>query len=138
MVKVVINTGSGFDLTYKAVMRYAELKGIKLTAYKYNSGSDLYKKCEDTIKLSNTDSSFISYFINANDNIISFGHMIEYYFSIFRINRTDPALIQVVEELKDSEHLELKIVEIPDDVKWEIEEDESGPECVREVSRCWS
>ncbi len=37
-----------------------------------------------------------------------------------------------------------KIVEIPDNVKWEIyeewviHEDEMGPECVREVSRYWS
>jgi hypothetical protein len=36
MVKIVINTGTGFDLTHKAIMRYAELKGIKLTAYQVN------------------------------------------------------------------------------------------------------
>jgi len=148
MTKIVINTGSGFDLTHAAVMRYAELKGIKLTAYIFEPGVPYrdpgkFVKCEDPGKHicvweSGRFEDRFDYFINRTDEIIPCENKPENYFSKYcDIERTDPALIQVVEELKDSEHLDLKIVEIPDDVKWEIHESEMGPECVREVSRCW-
>lgn len=55
-------------------------------------------------------------------------------------DRSDPDLIAVVEELGDTASgacAHLKIVEIPDDVKWEIDEYD-GLETVREVHRSWS
>jgi len=136
MQKIVINTGTGFELTHKAIMRYAELKGIKLTAYIYSFHDNIYVKCEDVASLP-TIFQNLDYFINTSDDTIQYGHKTTKYFSIYNIIRTDPALLQVVNELKDSEQLDLKIVEVPDDVKWKIEEDEMGPECVREVSRIW-
>lgn len=56
------------------------------------------------------------------------------------IDRADPALIQVVEELgteAGGDFSRLKIVEIPDDVLWQIEEYD-GIEHVAEVHRTWS
>ncbi len=53
--------------------------------------------------------------------------------------RNDPILVQVVEQLgekADGRFAELKVVEIPDDVEWEIEEYD-GTEWIREVSRRW-
>lgn len=55
------------------------------------------------------------------------------------IERTDPVLIQVVETLGDKASCgssELKIVTVPDDVKWEIE-DYGGMERVVEEHRVW-
>lgn len=55
------------------------------------------------------------------------------------IERDDPILIEVIEELGEEANgacAELKIVEIPDDVKWEIEEYD-GIEWVSEVHRTW-
>jgi hypothetical protein len=55
------------------------------------------------------------------------------------IPRNDPALIQVVEELGDGVNgsfAKLKIVEIPDDVLWQIEEYD-GKEWVAEQHRTW-
>ena len=55
------------------------------------------------------------------------------------ITRNDPNLIRVVEELGDKangEFAELKIVEIPDDVDWVIEEHD-GLEWVAEKHRVW-
>lgn len=55
-------------------------------------------------------------------------------------NRADPLLVQVVEELGDAadgQCAELAIVEIPDDVSWEIDEYD-GMERVDEVHRSWS
>lgn len=54
-------------------------------------------------------------------------------------DRTHPDLIGCVEVLgglANGPHAELKIVEVPDDVKWEIE-DYDGIESVAEVHRVW-
>lgn len=49
------------------------------------------------------------------------------------ISRTDPKLIEYLEKFGDDQ---LKIVEIPDDVDWEIESDECL-EFVAEKHRVW-
>jgi len=112
-MKIVINTCyGGFGLSEKATHRFAELSGFKL-----------YKK-EDDI--------FSSYYTNpefSNDS----------YFSDSDIERDSPILIQVVEELKedvDNRFSRLKVVEIPNDVEWEIEEYD-GLEWVAEKHRTW-
>lgn len=56
------------------------------------------------------------------------------------ICRSDPVLIEVVERLDNlasGGYAQLKIVEIPDNVEWEIEEYD-GIEWVAEVHRTWS
>lgn len=53
--------------------------------------------------------------------------------------RTDPALVACVEKLGDAASgpmAQLKVVEIPDDVKWQIDEYD-GAETVMEKSREW-
>lgn len=60
--------------------------------------------------------------------------------AVHDIPRDDPALIQVVEQLGGdaaNRFSELKIVEIPDDVKWTIAEYD-GLEWVAEAHRTWS
>jgi hypothetical protein len=55
------------------------------------------------------------------------------------ISRDDPYLIQVVKEFNgevDGEYAKLKIVEIPDDVEWDIEEYD-GVEHIVEKHRKW-
>lgn len=55
-------------------------------------------------------------------------------------NRADPKLVQVVEELGELANgkcAKLAIVEIPDDVSWEIDEYD-GMERVEETHRSWS
>ena len=55
------------------------------------------------------------------------------------IPRDDPALVQVVEEMgadADGRCAELKVVDIPDDVQWQIEEYD-GREWVAEKHRTW-
>lgn len=55
------------------------------------------------------------------------------------IPRNDPLLIQVVEELGPKANgacAKLEIVEVPDDVEWEIEEYD-GSEHVAEAHRTW-
>lgn len=56
-------------------------------------------------------------------------------------NRSDPVLIDTVEQmslLPDSlEAYNLKVVEIPDDVKWYISTDDYGREAIEEKHRTW-
>jgi len=60
-------------------------------------------------------------------------------FHYYDLNRDDPLLVQVVKTLGESangHHAELKIIEVPDDVVWIIEEFD-GLERVSEVRRLW-
>jgi hypothetical protein len=132
-MKVVINNDyGGFGLSKKAILRYAELKGIKIycddddkkwcTMY-YTVPVAEYKK------------------VYAKDNIErDYKASNELCFSDDDIERGDPTLVKVVEELKEEAngcHASLKIVEVPDDVEWTIEEYD-GSEWVAEKHRTWS
>jgi hypothetical protein len=60
--------------------------------------------------------------------------------SVYEIERDDPALLQAVRELGDAangSYAQLKIVEIPADVNWTVEEYD-GSEWIAEVHRTWS
>lgn len=114
-MKIVINKCyGGFSISHKAVMRYAELKGIKIIT-----------KDDDEIGL------FTHYYLDEvkEDN----------FFSIYSLERTDPVLIQVVEELgseADGECAKLKIVEIPDQIDWYINEYD-GLESIHQNHASW-
>lgn len=115
-MKIVINKCyGGFSLSDTAVILYAKKAGINI------------------IKDEKKSSSFVShYYIDEikNDN----------YFSCRKIKRADPFLIEVVEELGEAANglcAELKVVEIPDNVEWEIEEYD-GKEWISEVHQTWS
>lgn len=60
--------------------------------------------------------------------------------NIYGIDRNDPYLVRTVEELgwetASDGYAKLKVVEIPDDVDWEIE-NYDGMEVVKEVARKW-
>jgi len=54
--------------------------------------------------------------------------------------RTDEDLISIIEEIKEEAngpHAKLKIIEIPDDVEWQLN-DYDGVESIHEVHRVWS
>jgi hypothetical protein len=55
------------------------------------------------------------------------------------IERNNPILVEIVEQLgesADGRYAELKVVEIPDDVKWHIDEYD-GWETIHEDHRVW-
>jgi hypothetical protein len=55
----------------------------------------------------------------------------------YELDRDDPHLIEVVESMGDRAGMCLKVVTIPDDVKWHISEYD-GNEWVSEDHRTWS
>lgn len=102
MSKIAISIcHGGFNLSHKALLKYAELKGIK----NYDEMGDFGWLVSDDIE------------------------------------RNDPALIETLETIGlldcNGALSNINIVEIPDDVIWEIEEYD-GNEWVSEVHRRWS
>lgn len=150
MQEIVINNCfGGFGLSHKAVMRYAELKGIKL----YPFFDDITKKVYGGRATLDNPEVMVSYALVPEDEFkkveaeeqakpISperFEKSNALYFSEREIERTDPILIQVIRGLRgkaNSRFSELKIIKIPNDVEWEIEEYD-GSEWVAEKHRTW-
>ena len=107
-MKVVINNKyGGFSLSHKAVMRYAELKEIKL----YPNIDDITKR------------------INKKNWYFSDG-------DIKRNDPTLIKVIDEMGEESYGSHAKLKIIEIPDDIEWTIKEYD-GLEWVAEKHRSW-
>lgn len=121
MVKVVVNACyGGFGLSEKAILRYGEIKGLNLVKIQttYGEGDDAWT----------TD----HYAINGIDDD-------EHYFYYSDLERNDPVLVQVVEELgsdSDGDYASLRIADVPDDAKWYID-DYDGIETIREEHRTW-
>ena len=112
MTKILINANfGGYELSEKAMQRYAELKGISLYANRRDAMHPLLHASRKNRRQ---------------------------LFSGSDIERNDPLLIQVFEELGQlaGNDCKLKIVEIPDDVEWQIEEYD-GMEWVAEKHRVW-
>jgi len=146
-MKIVINNCyGGFGLSYEGVMYYAKLKGIKLYAYIEKWEDDLcahkpYNPLDETIipfeeRKNRREPIIIHYAIKKVRNRRELN---KYYWSVYDIERNDPALIKTVEDLGEKANgrgAELKVVEIPDGIDWEITEYD-GLEQVEEKHRIW-
>ena len=115
-MKIVINKKHGsFSLSKEAVLLYGDKKGLNIIAEE-----------DKVIK------RITHYYLNEVKE--------ENGFAEWEIERTDPVLIEVVEQLGDlanGRYSKLKVVEVPDDVKWYIS-DYDGIEEVHEEHRKWS
>jgi hypothetical protein len=137
-MKIVINRCfGGFGLSEAAMFAYAKRKGLTVFPETWSRGLTRYwtvpveervKELPDWSLASITDRQ--EYNAAFKSQTISDGD----------IERNDADLVAVVEELADAAcgmFAELKVVEIPDDVSWEISEYD-GMESVEELHRSWS
>ena len=136
MKKIVINACyGGFSLSPRALKRYAELAGRECFFFTSNLSTRAYKP----VNVDDLDDEwFFSSFDtpHPNEEVTNENYRQN---NIDPQERDDPVLIQVVEELGSGANgrcANLKIVEIPDDVEWEIEEYD-GNEWVAEKHRTW-
>ena len=140
MTKVVINAcHGGFGLSDEAVVRYHEIKGVPLWITKdkqYNSITH-YWLVPESERIEDVGDEF--YKMTMDERNAYNQKWSEQTFSEYDLKRDDPILVQVVEELAldaDGRYACLKVVEIPDDVDWEINEYD-GNEWIAEKHRTW-
>jgi len=138
-MKIVINRcWGGFGLSLEGVKLYAKFSGFKIYPFveKRDKDGNLDWKHFEPYK-KGKDSFLIHYSkepLNKNGT-----YQEKSYWSDRNIERNDPNLVKVVEQLRhraNANHSELSIVEIPDDVKWEID-DYDGMESIHEIHRSW-
>ena len=147
-MKIVINVCfGGFGLSPLALKEYTKLKGKE--CYFFNNS---YGKPYESIEIENAGRLGYSAFSVPNPNELLPNKDDEHYnheefnkiyseITIWDgdIDRTDKDLITVVELLKDKANggfAELKIVDIPDNIEWEID-DYDGSEHIAEIHRTW-
>jgi len=133
--KIVINTCfGGFGLSPKALIYLIEMNSSLIVKSERDIdgffSSGVFKR-----SLKDCGNGYVS------DSFSSIVLKDDAYYSIESVDafRDHPDLIKVVEELKeeaDGSCAKLKIVEIPDDVDWEIDEYD-GSEEIHEVHKSW-
>ena len=140
-MKVVINKCyGGFGLSREGMVRYAELKGIPLYPEEDKYGNFTYWKTPKETRLDLILDESRSWADMPIEKRQEFNRRYSEQTLYDReIKRDDPALVQVVEELGEKandQFAELKIVDIPDGVNWEVEEYD-GNEWIAETHRRW-
>lgn len=150
-MKVVINKCyGGFGLSPKAIARLAELRGQKAYFFKLHHTEEYQPLDPDKIKgifwtAFNTPTPtarigavpWSAMSQSQRDEYTEKYEAEEIYDC--RYSRNDPLLVQVVEELggaASNDYSALKVVEIPDDVDFVIDEYD-GMETIREKHRSW-
>lgn len=158
-MKIVINKCfGGYKLSAKAIKAILKRKGHQCFCYvpsyvaDYKSG-DLnlvfYRRWDDETEPAAMRADFYNIcFVTKDygetvdpDKFFNIRKRLDCYTSFsFGYDRTDPDLVAVVEELgpevNGSPSTELHVIEIPDDVEWEIT-DYDGWEQVEEKHRVW-
>jgi hypothetical protein len=142
-MKIVTNRCyGGFGLSHEAMVAYAKRKGLTLHWYWRDYETNEWH-ADDTP----TEKAFIviygteaPVFKAESEHWLDRYHFPEgTYMNDHDMERDDPDLIAVVEELgdrADGRYSNLEVTEIPDGVEWEISEYD-GYETVEEVHRSW-
>lgn len=143
-MKIVINKCyGGFGLSPEAIYMYASLKKVSVFPYTEDNSDTRLPYGDRNLKRWTEDSTRSTIYWLTEDigdkptleqlNKASWMHDMD-------IERHDPLLVKVVEKLGEkanSRFSELKIVEVPDGVDYEIEEYD-GMEWIAEAHRTWS
>ena len=145
MKKIVINSDfGGFSLSYSAVLRYCELAGLEVWPEQSHPEFVSLKDSwhfwliapgpERAITGGDSWSN-----MSLEDRRENNRRLNDQLLRDRDIPRDDAWLVRVVEELGEEangRYAHLKVVEIPDDVEWEIEEYD-GMEHISEAHRTW-
>jgi len=134
MTKIVINKQhGGFGLSPKAQKRYLELIGKECYFYQHNI-KNYMRISEDDAENRIFSVTIMRDFGSEIDKIPN-----DAYWSDGDLERDDPLLIQVINEFGEEANGKfacLSIIEIPDDVEWQIDEYD-GWETIHEKHRSW-
>lgn len=125
MTKVVYNACfGGFGLSEAGAMRYAEISGFRLYPEADRFGLKTYWRVPDDERTGILeDAAFMR--APTEERIASNKRYVELTFTPRNIERDDPVLVQVVEELGDAandRHAKLRIAEVPTGGRYRIDE----------------
>lgn len=123
----------GFGLSPQAQIQYLRRKHGVVHAYE-KGDERIYRR----IRLASYEGTFGQALTHIDQGNVA-GEELEGYFRDTSVDRTDPVLVDVVEEMgeaADGSSAQLTIVEVPDDVDWFID-DYDGQEIIRESHRTW-
>ena len=132
-MKLVIDRGMNFSLSHQAVMKYAKLSGIDLwhEVLEIPDPLVIYWRVPPSERTPFNDGACEEWMAD---------HLKE-RFLVHHIARDDAALVSVVEEMGEEAngpHARLHVVEIPNGIKWYIDQDNDlGGEIVVEKHRTW-
>ena len=137
MYVVVNKCYGGFSLSVKGQMTYCEKKYGQ--AYLYKLDEERGRGMVTQVPHTDDCTSTLDYYISPEDHKGTVALDDINCIWNWDIERTDPALVATVRELGEEangNYADLEIVEIPDDVKWYIE-DYDGMESIHENHRVW-
>lgn len=146
MISIVINiaASSEFELSPQGIRAYGKLKGWTPTFWQWVSDRSERVADQEYVKITSTQArDSYSSFIVTTDGEPPFnrqGGANTGLWVVRDLNRNDPTLLDVVRTLGRkaySRYGRLKIVQVPNDVKWEIAESHNGGEHVAERHRIW-
>lgn len=134
-MKIVVTITYEFEISDKALIEIARRKGIQL----YPQYVEGYEPTFWTVTQDQWRRSPRDYIV---EDMVEFNMFKDAHsFHSGSMERTDSDLIAVLEEMGsdfvNGEGAELRIIEIPDNVKWEIVESESGGEHIEEPHQRW-
>ena len=136
-MKVVINTCyGGFSVSHEGIMYMAKLKGLKLYCRESRGFMYYYTVPLDQVP---PEKSSREFYAMSMEERIAYNQQVSAVSFESRVERDDPFLVQTVEELGEESWgvcAELRVVEIPDGIDWEITEYD-GNETVEEAHRSW-
>ena len=136
---IVINDKyGGFGLSIKGLYHYCLKKYGQAYLYKSDTESNLAYQVPYSDNI--TGIHTIQYYVSPEDHKDGVDINTIPCVSHWDMERNDPALVATVRELGEEandEYARLKVVEIPDDVNWYIEEYD-GMETIHEKHRSWS
>jgi hypothetical protein len=137
-MKIVINVCyGGFSLSPLAVKEYGKAKGFNIIQIQNTRDVNGKRNWDQYVEVTDEEDMFDCFITCPLSPEGTFPE--EAVFSARPDSRSDPLLIEIVERLGEAAngaYAKLKVIEIPDDVKWKIEEYD-GIEHVREISRTW-
>jgi hypothetical protein len=143
-MKIVINNQyGGFNLSPEAIKLYNEKSKFRVWGYTDDYINRLDSSPDGSLKRDDDGESFITYWVKEDlgDSPTTDELNKTTWFHDRDIPRDDKLLIEVIKELgrkkASGKHCTLKIVTIPDNVDWQIEEYD-GLEWVSEKHNTWS
>jgi hypothetical protein len=134
-MEIVINRCyGGFKLSPEALKRIAEIQGRACHFFCWDGERYIEWNSESLLDC-------LAFDIGDPNGCIARGEPLERHYIFDEANRTDSALVQAVKELGEKANglcADLRIIEVPDDVEWEIDDyDDSGMEHVFDRNRVW-